>query len=285
LTERIIEFGSAGNLVGILNQPKVADDADKNTTVIFLNAGTLHRVGPSRLYVRIARRLAELGIASLRFDFSGLGDSPPRTDGLPFHQYSIEEVGDAIDYLSRDPQKNSFVLLGMCSGADTAWYTAVANERITGVVLLDGFAHRNLGFYWHHYIRRVFDASVWKKFFQNPGDAFNFLLGKPDTSGAEDTADEVVFDRDWPDRKTYHDGISKLVSRNVNMYYIFTGGVEEYLNHEQQFLNSYRAVKNYDRLKLDYYPEADHLISATEIQLPVIEDIARWAEEFPPGSN
>ena len=45
--------------------------------VVLLNAGIIHRIGPNRLYVQLARRLASRGHAVLRFDLAGIGDSEP----------------------------------------------------------------------------------------------------------------------------------------------------------------------------------------------------------------
>jgi hypothetical protein len=42
---------------------------------VLLNAGAVHRQGPFRLYVHLARRLAALGFSCVRFDQPGIGDS------------------------------------------------------------------------------------------------------------------------------------------------------------------------------------------------------------------
>src|SRR5688500_20259796 len=69
LRERAIRFGSGERLVGILTDPADGEDAQRPTAV-FVTAGMLHRVGPNRLYVTLARRLARLGVPSMRFDLS-----------------------------------------------------------------------------------------------------------------------------------------------------------------------------------------------------------------------
>jgi hypothetical protein len=63
-----------GSLVGILSRPPAGVDPAM-PGVLLLNAGRIHRVGPNRLYVAIARRLAAMGFAVCRFDLSGIGDS------------------------------------------------------------------------------------------------------------------------------------------------------------------------------------------------------------------
>src|SRR5205085_6183975 len=69
--ETLCRFGADSHLFGVLTEPGEKRDLP---AVILLNAGSIHRVGPSRLYVRIARELAQDGFASLRLDHEGLGD-------------------------------------------------------------------------------------------------------------------------------------------------------------------------------------------------------------------
>ena len=92
MRERALTFGPDGGLVGILTEPD-PDVARANAPAhVILNSGILHRVGASRLYVQTARSLAEDGITSLRFDFSGIGDSEVRKDSLPIEERFIVET-------------------------------------------------------------------------------------------------------------------------------------------------------------------------------------------------
>lgn len=105
--------------------------------VILLNAGIIHRVGPHRLYVKMARRLAAMGFVVLRFDFSGVGDSKVRHDTLPFERSTIREAQDAMNYLSAETGIGRFVLAGICSGADVSLKTACCDPRVVGAVLIN----------------------------------------------------------------------------------------------------------------------------------------------------
>lgn len=277
MAQRVVEFGAETNLVGILSQSSPDQPTAEDKFVILLNSGTLHRVGPCRLYVKLAQHLANIGIPSLRFDFSGIGDSNPRSDDLAFHEYSIAEVSSAIDYLSNGAHPTKIILLGICSGADTAWHSAINDPRVSAVVLLDGFAHRNMNFYWHHYKQRIFNTTAWKNFLKSPVNAIAFLTGNPVTDFAADT-DEVVFDRDWPDQDKYSAGLEQLKNQGTSLYYIFTGGVQDYLNHPEQFSATYKSMQDYDRLSVDHYPEADHMISDIGTQHELIGKIGAWAQ-------
>ena len=133
-TEEAVVFGTSSRLVGIVTCP--APETRRETAVILFNAGLVHRVGPNRLYVRLARRLSDLGYTVLRFDHSGIGDSLPREDHADFQQSAVPEAADAMDWLAAHKQCPRFVLIGLCSGTLTAFRTAQADPRVTSLILL-----------------------------------------------------------------------------------------------------------------------------------------------------
>jgi pimeloyl-ACP methyl ester carboxylesterase len=136
ITETAVTFGGAQSLIGIVTDPQMKA-AGSDTAVVLLNPGIVHRVGPGRIYVKIARAFAALGFTVLRFDFSGIGDSPVRRDNLQFEKSAIRETQDAMDFLARTRGIDNFVLLGGCSGAQIALNTAAQDERVAGALLIN----------------------------------------------------------------------------------------------------------------------------------------------------
>jgi alpha/beta superfamily hydrolase len=118
MMEEAVSFGPAGALQGVVTLPKGDDKTEWG--VVLLNAGVVHRVGPNRLYVQLARSLAPHDFTTLRFDFSNVGDSPGREDNVPFERRAVEEVRHAMDWLSNEHGCRKFALMGVCSGAEVA---------------------------------------------------------------------------------------------------------------------------------------------------------------------
>ncbi|MEM6690702.1 MAG: alpha/beta fold hydrolase, partial [Planctomycetota bacterium] len=136
MTEHAYQFGPLGSLTGILNYP---DGVDPEAPVaIILNAGIVHRVGPFRLHVDLARALASRGVASLRMDLSGLGDSETRRDLPEGVDRAKLDVDDAMSALEESHDIRQFVLIGLCSGAYNAHQVCVADPRVVGGVFMDG---------------------------------------------------------------------------------------------------------------------------------------------------
>jgi pimeloyl-ACP methyl ester carboxylesterase len=135
------EPGGGPGLFGILAEPAnlgaAGDRAE--TAILMINVGTNHRVGPNRLYVKMARAWAARGYRSLRFDLAGIGDSRSAAGYAHTRLYSkgsTVDVGAAIARLGGLGVKR-FILVGLCSGAYVAFQTALADPRVTGLVLIN----------------------------------------------------------------------------------------------------------------------------------------------------
>ncbi|BAO91093.1 serine aminopeptidase domain-containing protein [Caballeronia cordobensis] len=142
--ERPVIFGAAG-LFGILCEPR--DRLAGGPVIVITNtAGSVHH-GDSRLSVRIARDMARRGIASLRIDARGIGDSPARAaDGAleataSIHaQTTIDDVATAAAWLKRKGY-DTVVMFGICSGAYSAVRASLVEPAIGAVIAvnLQGF--------------------------------------------------------------------------------------------------------------------------------------------------
>ena len=134
--EQPLRFGPAEALVGILARP--AGEAPPGLAVIIGNTGHDPRMGFGRSTVVLARHLAARGIASLRLDFTGLGDSRSPAEG-DTHAYEIDRLEDfraAIDALAARGYLR-FALQGTCSGAYHAFHAALAEPRVERLLLVN----------------------------------------------------------------------------------------------------------------------------------------------------
>jgi pimeloyl-ACP methyl ester carboxylesterase len=136
MKEAACTFGSRKSLIGIVTDPP-AKTRSYLHGVILLNPGLVHRVGPGRIYVKVARALAARGFVALRFDLSGIGDSGVRQDQMPFEKSAVEEAREAIDFLQRTRGIEHVTLLGGCSGAVISLRTAGCDPRVRQAVLIN----------------------------------------------------------------------------------------------------------------------------------------------------
>lgn len=137
MNEAAVTFGSKRSLIGIVTDPPAEITNHSRHGVILLNPGLVHRVGPGRIYVKVARALAACGFVALRFDLSGIGDSGVRHDQMPFAKSAVEEAREAIDFLQGTRGVEHVTLLGGCSGAVVSLRTAGCDARVRQAVLIN----------------------------------------------------------------------------------------------------------------------------------------------------
>lgn len=281
--EKAIRLGNETPLMAIVTEPP-AGVAPSGKGVVLLNAGLLHRVGPSRLNVQIARKLAPLGHVSVRFDFSGIGDSEARRDGLPFERSSVLEVQDAMAALAARGVRD-YTLVGLCSGADAAFLTALADTRVTGLIMMDPWIYRTARYHVFRYLSKARDAKSWRKLLS--GDllirrvlrpAFAKMFMSPESS---DNVNVVVahYARDFPPREKVQKQVGFLVGRGVRMLSIFSGGMPEHVSYQGQYRDCFREIDFGDLLSEHFDGHAEHIFSALRHQRWVGDLVTAWLSE------
>ena len=114
--DRAIMFGVEKSLIGIMTQPVPAPSGE-HPAIVILNTGIIYRIGHNRMYVALARTLAEAGYTVLRFDMSGIGDSDNRHERLAPLEANLTDIRHAIDWLTMTLGVRRVILVGLCSGA------------------------------------------------------------------------------------------------------------------------------------------------------------------------
>lgn len=104
--------------------------------VLFLHGFTGNKVEGRRLFVRLARRLASVGIASLRVDFRGSGDSSGDSSEMTVSSERADALA-ALDYLAGRPEidPKRMAVLGLSLGGMIAAFTMGERQGLkTGVL-------------------------------------------------------------------------------------------------------------------------------------------------------
>lgn len=277
--ERIAHFGCPKTLVGVVSLPPPSHAAREQALVI-LNVGVLHRVGPNRLHVQLARRLAAEGFVTLRFDLSGIGDSDPRRDRA-VQEVVRGDVSDALSYLQASFSAMSFVLVGLCSGANISLRFARRHDGVVGAVLLDPYSHRTPGFYLRHYGRRMFRWRSWRNALSGRGGGGpglrDFLRGEeaPASPGGGLAAPPTRIPK-----SEMEDTIAELTDRDVQLLHVYTGEHEGY-NYERQFWAAFPRLRGRPQIRVEFLSRADHTFRRSSDRREVIALIRDWLTTQP----
>ena len=263
-------------MAGVVTVPNTLDST--KPAVLCFNSGVMHHVGACRLPVKLARMLAEQGLLSIRFDFSGIGDSARRSGSLSFTESAPKEAKEVMDYLQKIYNIQNFLLYGLCSGADAAYETALADDRVVGVVQIDAYSYKNWKYHLYHYSRRVFKWRHWKSFLMRSfrlHQKGNELAPHESVGVDEEYYEMASYAREFPSSESVKGGIDKLMRRKVKVLSIFTGGTPDY-NYKSQFFDTFRSVIDREYYCVEYYPDAGHIIVEPQSQTVVLRRIAEW---------
>ena len=137
--EQVVVIGAA-DVRGIYTaNPRSLSPSPHRMAVLFCNTGCNPHYGPGRVSLHLARALASYGVASLRFDLPGIGDSELEDEDAPLHLYTVDRNAifkSAVDALAIRGHDH-IALLGTCSGAYHAMRAAQADCRIRHLVLIN----------------------------------------------------------------------------------------------------------------------------------------------------
>lgn len=282
--ETVQSFGPSRRLVGVLARPDAGAARAGGVAVVILNAGIIHRTGPNRLHVRIARRLASRGMPTLRFDLPGIGDSP--TLGTPGS--AIEEavvgIGAALDELERLDVASRFVVFGLCSGADLAFLTASLDPRVVGTVLID--PNRIFPTWKSRLIRMVRPALrpvVWFRALTGRYDLFQKLSEhfRPDGRGEDGATTEEAppppgVPSDAEVRAQVRAALGDFVERDVRILYIVTRHYRSEYVYRRQFHDAFPDIDLGDRVTVEIMHTAHHTFTRESSRELLERTVDEW---------
>lgn len=270
MKETVCNFGPEKGLFGILTTPDDDIRIPNAPTALILNAGIVHRVGPFRIHVDIARQLAAAGFSTLRLDLSGLGDSTPRVGKIKVEDRAVYDVGDAMDFLESTTGVDQFILLGLCSGAYNAHRVAVKDARIVAAAFLDGIVFRTAGYYVRRFTRFL-RFRFWRNAIKR-----RLLNRSADNADEESNAfnESEFFDSNL-NRDLVVEELNLLLQRDVQMLFLYTDGYDDIVGRSQ-FKEMYGLQPDDGQLQVEYYPKSEHTFRLIENRRAACDRIADW---------
>lgn len=133
-TESVVIDGDHGKLQAVIHKPQLK--SGERVPMVLLCHGFMGNKDGA-LENRIANLLSERGIASIRFDFNGHGQSEGRFQDMTVPN-EIVDAKKVIDYVSALPYVGSIGIAGHSQGGVVAAMTAgeLGGDKIKAVVLL-----------------------------------------------------------------------------------------------------------------------------------------------------
>lgn len=276
IIEEPVTIDADGALLhGVLSRPVQANNT--RPAVLLVNAGAQRRIGPSRLYVTLARRWAAQGAPVLRLDLCGLGDSPARAgaaENIVYSPTAVAEVTAAVRQLRHRFPGQPCVAVGLCSGAYHGFKAAAFGAPLQAVVVINP-----LTFFWregtpldapmpaHHvaaemarYRSNLFAAERWRKLLRGQVDLRRLaaLLWRRALHTASGPARDLARLLRLPLRDDLARELRQMGRARVALHFVFSQGDpgEDLLRTEGGSLVG-RLLRN-GQLVMHHQPDADH---------------------------
>ena len=279
MKEEAVQLGVSGSLVGIVTSS--ARGNEDNAAVILLNPGIVHRVGPGRIYVKIARALAARGFMVLRFDFSGIGDSTVRLDNSCFEKSSVDETRAAMSFLQENRGINRFILLGGCSGAAVSLATARVDRRVIGAILINFPARvdddeptdyrRDSHYYWNF---ALLNLKSWRKLLTGQSDYRK--IGRALAQGVKRKFIEHS-KIPGPDMQ-FRAALWELADREVKLTFICAKGDLLLQDLREAGGNDLSQLCEQGKVACEVVPRSDHTFSSLLDQERLVATVVKRAE-------
>ena len=287
MDQTIVNFGENNHILGILSHPENSTNKNNDLpALILLNAGIIYRIGPNRIYVKMAKEFAKNGFTTLRFDYSGLGDSVIYQDEEAFDSYQINECIDAMDFLEKETGTSKFILIGICSGGDVGFNTAIKDNRVAGIILINGQLHemeilrllspiidKNINI--RYYKKNLFNYKRWLKLISGKSFALkNIKYILSDRSHKKSGKNEIPISQNFSTDNWEH-----LINRNIEIFLIYSQGS---IGYDIFNLTLAKYMKKYIEMKkVDFklIKDTDHVFTPQWSQDYLAATVVKWMKK------
>ncbi len=278
-------FGRERVLVGTHTYGEESVNRSSGLAVVLTNAGLIDRTGPHRINVRIARVLSQIGVPSLRFDMSGLGDSRRPAKPAPADEQYVADAREALDEAQTRHGAQRFAMIGFCSGADVAHVLALQDERICGLLLWDPYIYPTLKSKVVRFRNMFQEFGPWEAMRRSLHTAVRTAIGRVKRGRSrvpgEGGSTMPLFGRtSIPPAGEYAERLKRLLDRGVSITIIYTGGYPRYYNYANQYRDSFRGYGISDRISCIYLRKSDHLLTSRAAQQELADIVIKWAESL-----
>lgn len=268
-------------LVGVLSLP----ESPPGIGVVVVVGGPQYRAGSHRQFAHLSRSLADAGIACLRFDYRGMGDS----EGSPRHFDAIDaDIECAVKELRRRvPQVRKIVLWGLCDGASAAFIALRRLQGIAGVIALNPWVRSETSLdqaiVRHYYLQRVLSGEFWTKLLggrlelrRAAGELLRRLTAM--LGGARGESDQGSPSHSFRDRMS--DGLKRF---DGPVLIVLSGKdltAQEYVAFAESDAPWKSAVAGNARVVTEHFTGADHTFSNATLRGQVERITARFVQSL-----
>jgi len=269
---------------GIISEPLVRNQQSPNQqsrkqVLLLLNSGSVHHIGPNRLYVTLARRCAAHGVPVLRLDISGLGDSQPHSGEPENSVYTAranDDIKQALAFAASYFGTADYHIAGVCSGGFHALKAAVHGIKLSSIVVINP-----LTFFWQdgmtlaypefhvtaetrRYRRTALQLASWAKLLRGGVDIATTVkvVTRRVSAITINTARNLCRLCNIRLSNDLGTELQILASRDIRMHFIFSSADPGYAMLREQSGSVFSRLTKRRKLRVTVITSADHTFTA-----------------------
>ncbi|MBM0106209.1 alpha/beta hydrolase [Steroidobacter sp. S1-65] len=312
MSEQIVSLrNSAGHALHCMFELPPPGAPKTDLGCVLLSPGVKMRVAPHRLYRKLAAEFLERGIAVMRVDFHGLGDSegdlPEQQLDQLYRQVQlgrhVDDARTALRWLQREHGLKRFVIGGLCGGALTGLLASEVDESVVALyaigipVVLDASGQHEsqnmtqgqLRDMRGTYLSKLMNPSAWLRLLSFKSDFRSILRSLFPKLGAGAKGKTVSDTRVPPPESAtaanlnpkYAPAMFGLLQRNRSALLIFSGADRLQFEYQEKFVAPWRAAleKFASLLTVEVIPQANHVLGDPAWMAQARVLTGRWLDE------
>lgn len=171
-----------------------------------------------------------------------------------------------------------FVLFGVCSGADNSIATALVDDRVAGVVLVDPPTYSTRRSKLREVRRKLTESGGARAIARRAVRSVERRVRARLAAMRREADEEPVTEgRELPPVATFGAQLQTLVDRGVKVLCVFSGIHGERYNHPEQLFELFPALRG--RLDHLYYPAANHTFTELAAQAMLLDAVTGWMDQ------
>jgi pimeloyl-ACP methyl ester carboxylesterase len=167
-----------------------------------------------------------------------------------------------------------FVIFGVCAGADNALATALADERVVGIVIVDAAVYATPRSLLRELRRRLAQPGGREQALRWAARHARDRLRRDLARLRRGLTAEPARGRENPPIDAFRSQLRTLADRGVRVLAVYAGIHGEGYNHADQLFESFPELRG--RIDRAYFPEANHTFTQLEDQAALIDATTQW---------
>jgi pimeloyl-ACP methyl ester carboxylesterase len=258
-------------------------------TLVFLNSGSNHQVGPHRLYVTLTREFAKLGFNSFRIDLPGLGETPAEIDNEDNKPYPKNIVATLSSMLKNmGLHSKPLIMVGLCSGA---YHSLKFSAEAEGININESIIINPLTFYWQQgmtindspsvtfghwnwYLKSMKDWHRWKKLLKgdvNIKPILKTIQQRFFIKPAQVSSSKPKNHNGWEINADINRTLFKINQRNIQQTFVFSESDPGFGMLRFLAKKAYKKLTKNKALIVHHISNADHTFSKMHARQRLIE--------------